>query len=109
MRRRKNQITCDASVEKVVNRPMPEEETTVQEPAKPETTYRRSGRYSESYRHLYGLRQDVLEKSRQLEWSLDRIVLYVRDLLRQGPCEPSPIVTPLAAPSVIHFDTKRPA
>ena len=45
------------------------------------TTYRKS-RYSESYRHLYGLRQDVLDKTRQLEWSLDRIVLYVRDLLR---------------------------
>jgi len=61
---------------------MPEEETAVQEPTKPEATYRKPGRYSESYRHLYGLRQDVLEKSRQLEWSLDRIMLYVRDLLR---------------------------
>ncbi len=61
---------------------MAEEDREVQEPVKPETTYRKGARYSESYRHLYGLRQDVLEKARQLEWSLDRIVLYVRDLLR---------------------------
>jgi hypothetical protein len=45
------------------------------------TTYRRQP-YSESYRHLYGLRQDVLNKARQLEQSLDTVVLYVRDLLR---------------------------
>lgn len=52
------------------------------EDAAASTTPQRKGRYSESYRHLYGLRQDVLDKTRQLEWSLDRVVLYVRDLLR---------------------------
>jgi len=60
---------------------MAEAENEVQEPAKPETGTKRP-RYSESYRHLYGLRQDVLNKTRQLQWSLDQIVLYVRDLLR---------------------------
>jgi hypothetical protein len=45
------------------------------------TPYRRKP-YSESYRQLYGLRQDVINKSRQLEQSLDTVVLYVRDLLR---------------------------
>lgn len=67
---------------RVVNQPMPEEGNAVQEPAKPEPTYRKGSRYSESYRHLYGMRQDVLNKTRQLQWSLDQIVLYVRDLLR---------------------------
>jgi len=43
--------------------------------------YRRKP-YTESYRQLYGLRQDVLNKARQLEQSLDTVVLYVRDLLR---------------------------
>lgn len=58
-----------------------EREEVQQQAAKPETGAKRP-RYSESYRHLYGLRQDVLNKTRQLEWSLDQIVLYVRDLLR---------------------------
>lgn len=53
----------------------------VREPTKSATGYRRRP-YSESYRHLYGLRQDVINKTRQLEQSLDAIVLYVRDLLR---------------------------
>lgn len=60
---------------------MPEEDNAVQEPAKPEASYRRRP-YSESYRHLYGLRQDVINKTRQLEQSLDAVILYVRDLLR---------------------------
>lgn len=60
---------------------MAEAEKEVQEPVKPETGYRRRP-YSESYRQLYALRQDVINKSRQLEQSLDTIVLYVRDLLR---------------------------
>ena len=60
---------------------MPEEENAVQESAKPETSYKRRP-YSESYRHLYGLRQDVINKTRQLEQSLDAVILYVRDLLR---------------------------
>lgn len=66
---------------KVVNRPMPEEARMAPEPTKSEPGYRRRP-YSESYRHLYGLRQDVLNKTRQLEQSLDTVVLYVRDLLR---------------------------
>jgi hypothetical protein len=57
---------------------MPEEENMAPEPTKHETSYRRRP-YSESYRHLYGLRQDVINKTRQLGWSLDRILLYVRD------------------------------
>jgi hypothetical protein len=61
---------------------MAEEKAHDEEADKTEAAFRKSGRYSESYRHLYGLRQDVLDKTRQLEWSLDRIVLYVRDLLR---------------------------
>lgn len=65
---------------KVVNRPMAEKENEVQQ-GQEATSYRRKP-YSESYRHLYGLRQDVINKSRQLEQSLDTIVLYVRDLLR---------------------------
>ncbi len=60
---------------------MAEQESEKQESRQPLTPYRKS-RYSESYRHLYGLRQDVLNKTRQLQWSLDQIVLYVRDLLR---------------------------
>jgi len=60
---------------------MVEEDIEVREPTKSETSYRRRP-YSESYRHLYGLRQDVINKTRQLEQSLDAIVLYVRDLLR---------------------------
>jgi hypothetical protein len=60
---------------------MPEEENMAPEPTKPETSHRRRP-YSESYRHLYGLRQDVINKTRQLEQSLDAVVLYVRDLLR---------------------------
>jgi len=58
------------------------ESEEVQQPeTQPTTPYRRP-RYSESYRHLYGLRQDLLNKTRLLEQSLDTIVLYVRDLLR---------------------------
>lgn len=60
---------------------MAEEDMEVREPTKSATGYRRRP-YSESYRHLYGLRQDVINKTRQLEQSLDAIVLYVRDLLR---------------------------
>ena len=59
---------------------MAEKENEVQQ-APEATSYRRKP-YSESYRQLYGLRQDVINKSRQLEQSLDTIVLYVRDLLR---------------------------
>lgn len=59
---------------------MAEKENEVQQ-SQEATSYRRKP-YSESYRHLYGLRQDVINKSRQLEQSLDVIVLYVRDLLR---------------------------
>lgn len=67
---------------KVVNRPMAENDQEVQKPdAEQPTTYSRKP-YSESYRQLYGLRQDVINKSRQLEQSLDTVVLYVRDLLR---------------------------
>jgi hypothetical protein len=58
---------------------MAEKENEVQQ--QEATSYRRKP-YSESYRHLYGLRQDVLNKTRLLEQSLDTIVLYVRDLLR---------------------------
>jgi|CXWL01.1.fsa_nt_gi hypothetical protein len=60
---------------------MAEKEPQVQKAEAEATPYRRKP-YSESYRHLYGLRQDVINKSRQLEQSLDTIVLYVRDLLR---------------------------
>jgi len=58
-----------------------EQEEVQQQAARPDAGAKRP-RYSESYRHLYGLRQDVLNKTRQLQWSLDQIVLYVRDLLR---------------------------
>ena len=60
---------------------MEEEFVEDKEPEKPASGNRRRP-YSESYRHLYGIRQDVLNKTRQLQWSLDQIVLYVRDLLR---------------------------
>jgi hypothetical protein len=58
-----------------------QEEVQQHQTARPATGAKQP-RYSESYRHLYGLRQDVLNKTRQLQWSLDQIVLYVRDLLR---------------------------
>jgi hypothetical protein len=61
---------------------MAEEQTQQEAGSKTEMTQRKGGKYSESYRHMYGLRQDVLDKTRQLEWSLDRLVMYVRDLLR---------------------------
>ena len=57
-----------------------EEATDAQQEA-PGTTYRRRP-YTESYRQLYALRQDTILKTRQLEQSLDTIILYVRDLLR---------------------------
>lgn len=60
---------------------MAEAEREVQEQPKPDAPYRRRP-YSESYRQLYALRQDAINKARQLEQSLDTIVLYVRDLLR---------------------------
>lgn len=61
---------------------MAEKDSEVQQPATQAATPYRRKPYSESYRNLYALRQDVINKSRQLEQSLDTIVLYVRDLLR---------------------------
>lgn len=61
---------------------MAEEEPEVQTSATDRPASYRRRPYSESYRQLYGLRQDVLNKARQLEQSLDTVVLYVRDLLR---------------------------
>lgn len=58
------------------------ESEEVQQPETQAATPYRRKPYSESYRHLYGLRQDVINKTRLLEQSLDTIVLYVRDLLR---------------------------
>ena len=60
---------------------MPDPEQAIEDEQKPALGYRRRP-YSESYRHLYALRQDVVNKTRQLEQSLDSVVLYVRDLLR---------------------------
>jgi hypothetical protein len=76
-------LTTERPTWKVVNRPMAETENRAvqQQKTEPGSVAKRP-RYSESYRHLYALRQDVLNKTRQLEWSLDQIVLYVRDLLR---------------------------
>lgn len=66
-----------------MNRPMAEAENKEEQQQRTEPgSVAKRPRYSESYRHLYALRQDVLNKTRQLEWSLDQIVLYVRDLLR---------------------------
>jgi len=61
---------------------MSEKADEMQQPKTQEATPYRRKPYSESYRNLYGLRQDVINKTRLLEQSLDTIVLYVRDLLR---------------------------
>lgn len=81
MRRRKQLSTLKRLHRKVVNTTMEEETETEAQEATPRTAYRRRP-YSESYRQLYALRQDLLNKTRQLEQSLDTIILYVRDLLR---------------------------
>jgi hypothetical protein len=60
---------------------MDEEPTDAQQDTLPIVTSRRKP-YTESYRHLYALPQDTIHKTRQLEQSLDTIILYVRDLLR---------------------------